>query len=109
MAPGGKLSGRAAAWSDVVFKASPARSLGLVVRCIAGAALRAAPVVGYVGPIQSWSMPWLAGWALLTVFGVCGPLANKQAVTRGAIVTVGPRGVRDVRISPDWIPWTAIC
>jgi hypothetical protein len=37
------------------------------------------------------------------------PLAIKQAVTRGAIVTVGPRGVRDVRISPDWIPWTAIC
>ena len=109
MAPGDKLNERAAAWSDVIFEASPVPWLGVVAASIPFVAGGAAMVLGYIGPpIQSWSLPWLAGWAVLTIFGACGAFGIKQAMTRGAIVTVGPRGVRDVRISPDWIPWTAI-
>ena len=44
----------------------------------------------------------------MSFFPLCGILWLRQALTSGPIVAVGPRGVRDVRISPDRIPWSAI-
>jgi hypothetical protein len=39
---------------------------------------------------------------------VPGSILMLWQVMRGPVVSVGPRGVRDRRISPAWIPWPAI-
>jgi hypothetical protein len=103
-----RLNGRAAEWPEVAFSASPGRSLLMVAGSIGLTLLGAAIAFGYLGEVAPWSKEWLAGWTCLVFFPVCGVLALKQAMTQGAIVAVGPQGVRDTRISPDWIPWTAI-
>ncbi len=108
MTPGGRLNGRAGEWPEVALEASPLRMLAVLAGSAAFVVLGAALAFGYLGRIAPWSLPWLAGWAATIFFGVCGVFALQQAMARGPIVTVGPRGVRDVRISPDWIPWTAI-
>ena len=101
------LNGRAAEWPEVAFEASAVRTLALVAGSVAFTLLGAAMAFGYFG-VEPWSKGWLAGWVCLIFFPLCGVLGLVQAVTRDAVVTVGPQGVRDTRISPDWIPWAAI-
>jgi hypothetical protein len=99
-----RLDGRAAEWPEVAFRASPVRTLALVAGSAAFALLGAWLAYGF----EPWSREWLVGSTCLIFFSVCTALWLKQALPGGPIVTVGPQGVRDVRISPDWIPWTAI-
>ncbi|WP_457107836.1 STM3941 family protein [Methylobacterium sp. P5_C11] len=44
----------------------------------------------------------------LGVFGLCAALVVPMLFQRGPVVSVGPRGIFDRRLSTDWIPWTAI-
>ncbi len=103
-----KPNWRATHWPEVALGASPLRTLALVAGGLAFGVLGAAMAFGYFDGIEPWSKGWLAGWAGLIFFLACAVLGLAQAMTRGAVVTVGPQGVRDVRISPDWIPWAAI-
>jgi hypothetical protein len=70
------------------------------------ALLSAGLVSGYFGGGRAGD--WLAGWAGLIVFPLFGALALYRLTRLGAIVTVGPRGVRDRRVSPNWMPWAAM-
>src|SRR5262245_23800936 len=108
MAIGTRPDGRSAAWPEVAFTRSPLPILLL----LAGSALLtlggAAIVLGWIDGIEPWSKAWLAGWAGIVFFPFCAVLWLAQAMTPGPVVTIGPRGVRDTRLSPDWIPWSAI-
>jgi hypothetical protein len=107
MTAGHRLNGRLAAWPEIAFSASPVRTVALLAGSAAFTGLGAAMAFGYFD-VEPWSKEWLAGWAGLIFFPLCGVLSLKQAVTTGAVVRIGPQGVRDGRISPDWIPWAAI-
>jgi hypothetical protein len=41
-------------------------------------------------------------------FALCAALVVRMLLRRGPVVSVGPRGIFDRRLSTDWIPWTAI-
>lgn len=101
-------NGAVAGWSEVSLAASPIRALALAAGSCAFALLGAAVALGWFGGVEPWSKEWLAGWAGVVFFPVCGLLWLSQALTSGPVVTVGPRGIRDTRISPDWIAWSAI-
>jgi hypothetical protein len=103
-----KLNGASAAWAEITLAASPVRTLTLVTGAIAFTVLGAAMAFGRFEGIEPWSKGWLAGWACLVFFPVCAVLGLRQAPTSGPVVVIGPRGIRDTRISPDFIPWTAI-
>jgi hypothetical protein len=103
-----KLNGATAGWPEVALAASPARTLALVAGAIAFTVLGAAMAFGWFGAVEPWSKGWLAGLASLVFFPVCAILGLSQALASAPVVTVGPGGIRDTRISPDWIPWTAI-
>jgi hypothetical protein len=101
-----KSSGQASGWPEVEFTFSPSRLLALCTPCAAFALVSAASVA--FDDSKPWSMNWLAGWLGLIFFSLATAAILKQALTRGSIVTIGPLGVRDIRVSPDWIPWAAI-
>ncbi|MGT2488572.1 STM3941 family protein [Methylobacterium oryzae CBMB20] len=42
------------------------------------------------------------------VFGLCAARVLRTLFQRGPVVSVGPGGIFDRRLSTDWIPWTAI-
>src|SRR5262245_8481247 len=107
MAPGHEPNGQAAEWPELALDASPLRTLAALAGFAALAAVTATMAFDLLGRNAPWSIR-LVAWAGLIFFGGCLLLGLRLAMMRGPIVTVGPRGVRDVRISPDWIPWTAI-
>lgn len=42
-------------------------------------------------------------------FGFCVLVLIRRLLNgRGAVVTLGPAGLRDIRIAPEFVPWTAI-
>jgi hypothetical protein len=107
MEPPSNLNGRETGWPEVEFRASPTGLVAMVLGCAAFAALGVALILGYVPTDGSW-IGQLIGWAAI-FFGLgCAIPLMRLALAEDPIVTVGPLGVRDTRISPDWIPWAAI-
>jgi hypothetical protein len=107
MEPRSTLNGRATEWPEVEFHASLTGLAAMVLGCAAIAALGVAFILGYVPTDGSW-IGQLIGWAAI-IFGLgCAIPLTRLALAEDPIVTVGPLGVRDTRISPDWIPWAAI-
>jgi hypothetical protein len=102
------LNGAVAGWPEVSLAVSPIRALALAAGSCTFALLGAAVALGWFGGVAPWSKEWLAAWVGMVFFPICGLLWLRQALTSGPVVTVGPRGIRDTRISPDWIPWSAI-
>jgi hypothetical protein len=107
MEPRSTLNGRATEWPEVAFPASPARLAAGALGCAALAAVGVALILGYAPKGGSW-IGQLIGWAALTFGLACAIALARFALARDPIVTVGPLGVRDTRLSPDWIPWAAI-
>jgi hypothetical protein len=103
-----KLNGASAAWPEITLVTSAGRTLTLVAGAIAFTVVGAAMAFGWLDGIEPWSKGWLAGWACLVFFPVCALLGLRQALTSGPVVAIGPRGILDTRISPQFIPWTAI-
>jgi hypothetical protein len=51
----------------------------------------------------------LIGWFGIIFFGLCTIVTLwRLFTTRGAVVTISPDGIRDVRIAEDMIPWGAV-
>src|SRR5262245_37778281 len=99
---------RPADWREVTLEASPARALALTAMAVGLGVFGGAAAFGYFGVLPPGSKGWLAGWICLILAPVAIVVTAARAMARGAVVTVGPRGIRDVRLSPDWIPWAAI-
>jgi hypothetical protein len=100
-------NGRATEWPEVALHASPARLAAPALVCAAFAALGVALILGYVPTDRSW-IGQLIGWPAL-IFGLaCTISMARLALAQDPIVTVGPLGVRDTRLSSDLIPWAAI-
>ena len=91
-------------WPEVTFHASPARTLGLAALSLILALMSA----GTLLLVPPWSLKWVMSWAGLILFTWFGVRWLQEGLTRGPLVSVGAKGVRDVRISSEWIPWTAI-
>jgi hypothetical protein len=72
------------------------------------AAIAALGVALILVPRDGFWIGQLLGWPVLIVGLACTIAPARLALTRDPIVTVGPLGVRDTRLSPDWIPWAAI-
>src|SRR5262245_16563532 len=105
MEPRSTLNGRGTEWPDVAIHASPTRLAAAVLGCAAIAALGAALILV---PTEGFWVGQLTGWPLLIIAVACIIAPARLALTRHPIVTVGALGVRDTRLSPDWIPWGAI-
>jgi len=103
-----KLNGRAGGWPEVAFHGSTGGALALGFVSLAFSLLGAGTAFGYFGDVEPWSKGWVGGWLCLLFFPVCAVGWFRQAFASGAVVAVGPQGVRDTRVSPDWIPWEAI-
>ena len=49
------------------------------------------------------------GYVTIAFFGLCTALLAWRLLTqRGTVITLSPAGLRDVRVSPDTIPWPAV-
>lgn len=49
------------------------------------------------------------GWFSVVFFGWIALIAAQRMIwTRTPVITISPEGIRDIRVSPDLIPWTAI-
>jgi hypothetical protein len=108
MTPEHRLIADAPPWPEVAFCASRVRMLAMVAGSVAFSLLAGASLLGILVPVAPWSKSWLAAWGCVIFFALCALLGLRQALTDGPIVSVGPQGVRDTRISTEWIPWSAI-
>lgn len=57
----------------------------------------------------SADMVRLIGWLSIAVFGLFGAIALwRLLMQRGPVITFSPEGFRDIRVTHDIVPWTAI-
>jgi hypothetical protein len=87
-------------------KGSPAKLIGLLaigaLLTVASAALAFRRL-----PATPRSVVW--GWVGLAFFGLCTAICLWRLRTAGrTIVTVTPRGIKDVRLTADVVPWSAV-
>jgi hypothetical protein len=102
------MSAHASGWPEVELESSPARGLVLAAGGIGFTFVCGAMAFGAFEDVTPPSQEQLVGWAGLILFPLSAVFWLKQAFTQRPVVTVGPLGVRDLRVSPNWIPWAAI-
>jgi hypothetical protein len=92
----------------IEIEGSPAKLLllgALGVLMTALAAVIAFDIVPDVDPVTRI----LGGWLGFVFFGLCTVMILWRALTtRGAVVTIAPHGIRDIRVAAEFIPWTAV-
>lgn len=87
--------------------ASPLKTVLLMLGSLAFAALAAAMMLGWFPDLSDYYR--FVGFLGFCMFGPCSVLwAAKLVRERGPVVTLSPQGLRDIRIAPQTIPWTAI-
>lgn len=91
---------------QVDFYTSPWRSLGIVALGLGFLAGCGAYLLYAGAAPASFAAFAMYGGLLLGAAGVVAGLRN--AGRRGPVVSVGPAGIFDRRVSRDWLPWTAI-
>jgi hypothetical protein len=93
----------------IEFSASPLRMLGFGVLGLALSALSAGLAFRLFGGVEPGDPGQLIGFAGLIFFGLCTALILKRALSmKGAVVTIAPEGIRDVRVAAEFIPWSAV-
>lgn len=102
------MRGQESGWTDVAIGPSRIRSLALVGLSAGFVLVGAAMGIGALPGIGPWSAFSLVGWVCVVFFSLAGIMWLNLAMTGGPVVMIGPLGIRDTRLSPDWIPWTAI-
>lgn len=91
-------------------ESSPAKHLWIVILALGFVA------VGYWMTLAteasrrySADMVRFMGWLSIAVFGFFGAIALWRLLTqRGPVITFSPEGLRDIRVSHDIVPWSAI-
>ena len=87
---------------------SPRKLLGFValgVMMTAASLLLAFPVLP---KLAGDSFARVVGTVGALFFGLCTALWLRQMFTSGAVVTISPAGLRDIRVAREVLPWTAI-
>lgn len=83
----------------------------MLVLVLAGVAMTAASAFLAFGPVaqDAGSFMVFIGWIGMVLFGACLVLILWRGLTsKGPTLTISPRGLRDARVSRDFIPWAAI-
>lgn len=88
---------------------SPVRMLGFIMLGDGMTALAGAIALGRIGKAAPDSFITFIGWVGLLFFGLCTATILWRLVTeRGAVVTLTPEGIRDVRVAAEFIARTAV-
>jgi hypothetical protein len=98
--------------SDVDIHRSPVRAFGLFTAACGFTTLCAWMIYAHPGTgrraVTPGSFAEFAAYVGVAFFGLCAILMVPKLFQRGTVVSVGPRGIYDRRLSTDWIPWQAI-
>lgn len=94
-------------WPVETFEAAPWHWLLVTAGLVLLGGLSVASIFGYVEPPKQL----VVRIAVDVCAVVCWPLAAISLANMrltGPVLWIGPEGVRDLRLSNDWIPWSAI-
>lgn len=93
----------------IEFHASPARLMTLLVFSAMSTGIAAVLAFRLFPNMPSDPAAVSAGYSGMVFFSFCAAVAIWRLVAqRGAVVTVSPAGLRDVRVAAEPIPWRAI-
>jgi hypothetical protein len=93
----------------IIFQASPTRLLTLLAFSTLSTAIAAALAFRLFPNMPHDPAAVSAGYSGLVFFSFCAVVAVWRLIAqRGAIVTVSPAGLHDVRVAAEPIPWPAI-
>ncbi len=92
--------------SDIIeIKGSRLKLTGLFALGVLMTALSAAVAFGSVPARDA-----VVGWLGLLFSGYCtAVLFRRLLIADRAVLTITPNGIRDIRISTDFVPWSGIC
>jgi hypothetical protein len=93
----------------IEFHASPARLLTLLAFSASSTGIAAILAFRLFPTMPSDPAAVAAGYSGVVFFSFCAAVAIWRLIgQRGAIITVSPEGLRDVRVAADLIPWRAV-
>lgn len=93
----------------IEFRASPARLLTLLTFSVMSTGIAAALALRLYPSMPNDPATVTAGYSGLVFFSFCAAVAIWRLVAqRGAVVTLSPSGLQDVRVAAEPIPWRAI-
>lgn len=88
---------------------SPIKLLGLVVLGVLMTAVSAAVAIPLFPDFEPDVRTRLICYFGVAFFALCTGVAAWRLVrTRGPVVTITPDGIRDIRVAPEFIPWSAV-
>ncbi len=91
----------------ITFSNSPAKMVGLIALGVLMTALSAAVAFRWIGDPHPVFIS--IAYFGVVLFGLCIVVFAWRLISmRGPVVTVTPQGIRDIRLSPDLIPWSAV-
>lgn len=82
--------------------------LGILSFCVGPAWLIYAHPASFFARVPPGSFVEFVLWADVPLFGIAAARMSPMLFRSGALVSIGPKGIFDRRLSTDWIPWTAI-
>jgi hypothetical protein len=93
----------------IEIHASPARLLTLLAFSLMSTAIATALAFRLLPGMSADPAATTAGYTGIAFFGFCAVVALWRLYgQRGAMVTISPEGLRDVRVAPQTIPWRAV-
>jgi hypothetical protein len=93
----------------VEIRQSPGQMLRLTALGVGMTALSGVIAFRLIDTVKPGSFGQFMGMVGLFFFGLCTAIGVKRLMmTRGPVLTLGPEGIRDVRIANAFIPWEAI-
>jgi hypothetical protein len=82
---------------------------GLTAASVVAAAASATIVLRVLDDGRSSFLTDAIGWLGILFFGACTVVFARLLLSlSGVVVTLSPLGIRDVRLGPETIPWTAV-
>jgi hypothetical protein len=94
----------------IEIQGSPLTLLAITAAvCIPFIALGAVMASGHLDGKDPDITARLTGWLCMVTFGLVAAIGIRRAlVSFGPVVTIAPQGFRDLRVSPDFVPWRAV-